>query len=465
MKRNKSVLIVLAVCVLSFALSCAHYPENQARPVYDPGGYRYPFPQETTEQDKIFVALAFSGGGTRAAAFSYGVLKGLDNIKLPNKPGKTLLDEVDLITSVSGGSFTAAYYGLYKKKIFEEYESAFLYRDIQGELASMLFNPSNWVRLLSPNFSRIDMAAELYDETVFGKNTYQALIKRGKHPFIAINATNLTTGSQFTFTQKRFDAIGSDLASFPVSRAVAASSAFPFLLSPVSLVNHPNPKGYELPLDVKNGLQDFGINDRRYFWAREIAEYQQNKKEHPFLHLMDGGLADNIGLRFIADEFARASGILAQRKSQMEHLVVIVVNAKTRPPEGLDKEESPPGITDVAYKTATVSMDNYSFETVQVTKDLLLESEKSRKTLEACQDVIDRHCAGGYELPSLGHSYDVHFVDLNFLKVKDPELRDRLLSLPTTFSLKPGEVKMLVQTGVRLIEESKELEELISSLQ
>lgn len=466
MRKNNIFPFILFALICSLVLSCAHYPKNIPLTDYDATeGYRYPSPDETGAQDALFIALAFSGGGTRAAAFSYGVLKGLDSIVLPGSPDKTLLDEVDLITSVSGGSFTAAYYGLYRKKIFDDFESVFLNRDIQGELGSMLYNPYNWVRLLSPYFSRIDMAAELYDDTVFGKSTYEDLIKQGRHPYIAINATNMTTGSQFTFTQNQFDVIGSDLALFLLSRAVAASSAFPFLLSPVSLLNHPDPSGYDLPEDVRNGLKDFGINDRRYFWAKHLAEYQTNKKDHPYVHLMDGGLSDNLGLRYIIDEYLWSSGILFQRKSRMDHLVVIVVNAKTQPPEDLDSEEGSPDIKDVAFKTATVSTDNYSFETVQTTKELLLSSERARETVEACQSIIDRHCSSGYSLPPMGHDFKVYFVDLNFLKVKDPVLRNRLLSLPTSFSLELEEVRDLITTGMNLVREADALKKLLNNLQ
>ncbi len=48
--------------------------------------------------------------------------------------GKTrrLLDEVDGISSVSGGSFTAAYYGLFGDRIFIDFEEKFLKRDVQS---------------------------------------------------------------------------------------------------------------------------------------------------------------------------------------------------------------------------------------------------------------------------------------------------------------------------------------------
>ena len=72
------------------------------------------------------LAVAFSGGGTRAAAFSYGVLEKLrDTWLVINGEETRLLDEIDVISSVSGGSFTAAYYGLYGDRMIEDQEEAF----------------------------------------------------------------------------------------------------------------------------------------------------------------------------------------------------------------------------------------------------------------------------------------------------------------------------------------------------
>jgi NTE family protein len=96
------------------------------------------------QQDLII--LAFSGGGTRAAAFSYGALETLRDMKIVTKTGRKtrLLNEVDVITGVSGGSFTALAYGLYGEKLFDEYQSRFLKRNVQGELTTRVLNPLNW---------------------------------------------------------------------------------------------------------------------------------------------------------------------------------------------------------------------------------------------------------------------------------------------------------------------------------
>lgn len=106
------------------------------------------------------------------------------------------------------------------------------YRDIEGELLGTLFNPVNWFRLASPTFGRIDLAAELYDRTIFENKTFTHLQKMGR-PFLMINATDMSMGAPFSFVQSQFDLICSDLAPYPVARAVAASSDFPVAFTPL----------------------------------------------------------------------------------------------------------------------------------------------------------------------------------------------------------------------------------------
>jgi NTE family protein len=171
---------------------------------------------------------------------------------------------------VSGGSFTSSYYALYRNRIFQDFESRFLRRNIQGELAGQVFSPVNWFRLMSPYFSRIDLASELYGETVYEGKRYRDLVG-GDRPFIILNATNMALGSRFEFTQDQFDFLGSNLGEYPIGRAVAASSAFPVLLNPISLKNLPAPDNFQVPAAVTNALEDAATNPRRYLWARNLS--------------------------------------------------------------------------------------------------------------------------------------------------------------------------------------------------
>jgi len=144
------VVIGLAWAMVISLSGCAQYPLNSkiedVRLIQaDSENFRKPL----QESQDILMMLAFSSGGTRASALSYGVLKSLAKISLPNKqpsdssrniPARRMLDEVDFISSVSGGSFTSAYYGLYGDRIFMDFKERFLKRDINVGLIMRFFS-------------------------------------------------------------------------------------------------------------------------------------------------------------------------------------------------------------------------------------------------------------------------------------------------------------------------------------
>ncbi|HXX53162.1 MAG TPA: patatin-like phospholipase family protein, partial [Thermodesulfovibrionales bacterium] len=205
---NRNILLAQFLTII-IAAGCAHYPVNQPLSHYDPGsGYRATFMGVPGNSDELLLYLTFSGGGTRAAAFSYGVLEELRKTEVTIKGKKRrLLDEVDVISSVSGGSFTAGYYGLFGEKIFEDFEKKFLKKDIEGILAArFLLNPYNWARDSSPYFGRSELASEYYDRNVFEGGTFGDIAAR-KGPMIYINATDMVSGMRLSFTQTSFDII------------------------------------------------------------------------------------------------------------------------------------------------------------------------------------------------------------------------------------------------------------------
>jgi len=145
--RVPLLLIVAAMLALG---GCATRPINPPIGHVDPDtGYRFEVRQARMNDKDDLIILVFSGGGTRAAAFSYGVLEFLRRTEVIDSKGRKirLLDEVDVITSVSGGSFTALACGLYGEKLFAEYEQRFLKRDVEGEIIARAFSPLNWGKL------------------------------------------------------------------------------------------------------------------------------------------------------------------------------------------------------------------------------------------------------------------------------------------------------------------------------
>ena len=359
--------------VAIIVLGCAHYPVNQPIKEYRPGaGYRISQMKPPENSDSLLLLLTFSGGGTRAAALSYGVLEELRKTEVfIDGRKRQLLDEVDGISSVSGGSFTAGYYGLFGDRIFLDFESKFLKKNIQGGLiARVFFNPVNWFRLSSGTFDRSDIASEYYDKDIFEGGTFGDMAAR-KGPLIVINATDMTYGTRFGFTQDIFDYICSDLSRFPIARAVAASSAVPMALSPISLRNYAGTCGFKIPENFE-GMKGREISERQFYLANNLAVYLDSKKK-PYIHLVDGGVADNLGLRALLDRLILNAGLPESIKGtpmeKAHKVVLIVVNAETEPDAKWDRLASPPSFGAMFSSYTGVAIERYNEETLALLKE------------------------------------------------------------------------------------------------
>jgi NTE family protein len=397
---------------LLFLSGCATtYPANPPLQQYEAGaGYQYKnVRKESGKSSEVLVLLAFSGGGTRAAAFSYGVLKELSATEVTSGGRKyRLSDEVDVITGVSGGSFTAAYFGLFGDRIFEDYEQIFLKRDVQGELTQqVIFNPVNWFRLLSPTYTRADLATELYDKTIFEQGTFGDMQQSGG-PFIIINATEMTLGTRFQFTQPYFDPICSDLSGYPVARAVTASSAVPILFSPVTLTNRAGECSWRKPAWIEQALGEQERSSRLFNLASNLDELEDSEAR-PYLHLFDGGLADNLGLRALLDGVLRYDGITqtlqALGMEQTRKVVVILVNAETALDVDSSQRLQSPTFAASLNAATSVPLSRYSFETVALMKARLKEWEQQSYEAEcgSTHQSADSDCRG----------VNFHFVEMN----------------------------------------------------
>ena len=172
-----------------------------------------------TFYDDTVVALSFSGGGMRAAAFSYGVLTALDQMPTPGR-STSLLDRVDFVTGVSGGSVLAAYYGLKKRKALADFKQRFLLRNAEEGLQTNL-NLTNIARGLQGGINDTTQFPKWLDDNLFDHATYKSLLFQ-RRPFVWINASDIYNRTPFVFGNVIFGALCSDLASYPIALAVAA---------------------------------------------------------------------------------------------------------------------------------------------------------------------------------------------------------------------------------------------------
>lgn len=434
-------------CALLLA-ACATVAPNPPLAKYEPkAGYDFERLERGENSDELFVILAFSGGGTRAAALAYGVLEALRDTTIEWRGARrALLDEVDVISSISGGSFPAAYYALRGRQIFEEFPERFLYRPVQSELVRQLFSPANWFKLLASAYGRSDLAAEYYHREVFGGATYADVIARRTRPFVILNATDMSTGAQFPFIQDQFDPMCADLAGVPLARAAAASSAFPGGLTALTFRNYAGTCGYRQPAWVELALQDHDsrVNMRRT--ARAENRVALADPDRPFIHLTDGGVADNIGLRGPLAALTSVnhpwSVVRMMNDRRIQKLVVIVVNAATNPATKRDQSAAVPSLVDTVTAAATVPLDNYSFETLELLRSTVSELNREPGAMRV----------------------ELYPVEVAFEFIKSPEERAWFKNLPTSFELSRETIDRLRAAGRRLLAEDPEFQKLMKTL-
>lgn len=461
------------LALLLLLASCASFtPGNPPLKQYAPDqGYRFERLERGDNSDQLFVIVTFSGGGTRAAALAYGVLEALRDTTIEWQGRKvSLLDEVDVISSISGGSFPAAYYALRGKQIFEEFPEKFLYRPVQTDLIKLAISPASWPKLAASAYGRSDLAAEFYHREVFSGATYADVIAKNRRPFVILNATDMTTGTQFPFIQDQFDLMCSDLAGVPLARAAASSSAFPGGLTALSFKNYAGSCEYRQPAWVKLAADDHAsrVNPRRTARAENRLSLAAEGPARPYIHLTDGGVADNIGLRGPLEAIASTnhpwSVLQMMNKQQVSKLVVLVVNAATNPATERDRSASVPGLIDTLTTAATVPLDNYSFDTVELLGKTMGEFNTEARLVEGCNRLSaarGEQCALRLPAP---HRVDLYPIQVAFEFLASSEERTWFKDLPTSFELPRETIDKLRAVGRRLLSEDPQFQNLLKTL-
>ena len=435
----------LSCLVLLFISGCASYGVIENVPVSEPASAREYSLRSFAAADKnsdLSLLLAFSGGGTRAAAMAYGVMQELrDTVIVIDGESKRLLDEVDTISSVSGGSFTSAYYGLHGDGLFDTFEEDFLRFDMDKHLVYRLLNPVLWFN----KKGRTDMAVDYYQKQIFHDATFADMMKPDL-PIIVINASDLAYGIRFSFIQEYFNLLCSDLASFPVARAVAASSAVPVMFSPVVLQNHSGCR-YESS-EWLESASALAKDDAEMTMLSDGLKTYTLKDQRKYIHLVDGGITDNTGLRALYDIVEISGGsrsyLELARKTTPSQFVVIAVNAGTDPIYEMDKTNEQPSISESISAVSGIQLHRYNTATIGL-----------------LQENIE---AWSQDLSTPEQSVTPYFIEVSFQDIKVPELRLFLNKIPTAFSLSDEQVDALIKSGRDLLKNNPVFQQLLLDL-
>jgi NTE family protein len=238
---------------------------------------------------EAFIGLAMSGGGSRAANFAAAALQNLDALGL--------LDHVTAISSVSGSSISAAYFGLHGGRLRDENSwdqlKALLRDDYAGDRVSLA------LRSVLLGVNKTEVVRDRLDRALYAGATFADLGEPGvRRPLIFLNATHFGQNRRFVFTEELVEsATQADrgkprqtLAHLPIATAVMASTAFPGLLDPVSL-------------RAQRGLVE------------------------TYTHLYDGGVADNLGVdTAVAAARNHYASLLKRTGAEPKACVILVID-------------------------------------------------------------------------------------------------------------------------------------------
>jgi len=447
------LLVLFRAVDWEFARPTMNAPLPQWHPEY---GYRFANlpPSVDRNSDSLFIVASFSGGGARASALSYGVLKELAQTPIVWEGyRKRLIDELTIINALSGGSFTAAYYALYHDRIFRDFEPRFLRKDWESELrARLLKSPSNWLRLWSPYFGRAHIFAELLDEALFDGATFNDLASSDQRPVIFLHASDMATVSRFEFHQRQFDLICSDLSQLRLSVATASSSALPMLLSPISLKNYAGQCGFDPP----RYLAEDNHNPKGRKRRNELRSYLDSAKR-PYIHLLDGGLADNIGMRGVlelsalVDDIETSFEVLGAKKIQK--LVYLMVSAETMPDLNHYQLDEIPSLTRALNALIDIPINRYSDDTFILMRQAVADWRTQL-----------RHRARR-ESGVFAKDLDIYFINASLSELEDPEEQARLMGIPTNLALSDDQVDHLISAAAKLLRNDKEYQRLLRDLE
>ena len=260
----------------------------------------------------------------------------------------------------------------------------------------------------------------------------------------------MTAEQKISFTQDFFDWLCVDLNDVEIARAVAASSAVPLIFSPITQNNHGGTCHAESKKDLLMLTQSKNRLLLTNFEAmkKRVARYQ-NSAERPYLHLVDGGLTDNLGLASLLD----VSNLLSMRKlyAELKHynlrnIVVVNVNAQNERTSHIDKSADVPGIKEVVNTVINVPIDKTTESTVKYSQKF---AEQWNAYAKRKKDV----------------KIKIYFVNLSLKNLPEGQLKNDVLNIGTSFYLPESDVDKLREAAKILLQQSKEYRKALKALQ
>lgn len=468
MKPSSCYGLVLAIGLLT-ACSAPHPVTGLPPDVTDPGDTPLdPVLDRSGPGSGRLLIVTMSGGGKRAAAFGQGALNALETTLLPD--GRSLLDEIDILSSTSGGSVTAAAFALNGEDGFDSYTADFLEENFMGRLYWELLNPVAFVSKVFVYNDRIEPLVEILEDTVFAKATLGDVAPRAGAPYLILNATDAASGLTFSMTQHYFDHICADSRPYPLSRAVAASASYPVLMSPIVLENkcsgQPEGKRRKMLANFLEGRLD-GISPQNKLFvasdspsertrALRLLRLLEGEADARYVHLLDGGISDNLGLseplRLISSDFDENPYYDAVKDGPIKDLAILAVDARSNREPTFEETATPPSMFESLSSVLDGTID--SRMSGLAAQASLVKSWKLHIDLHRCAQagvkIEEKSCIGAAKVGRY-QELNVHIAILGFDNLIEPACRSSFAHLPTDWALTKPQVRALLDVGEGMV--------------
>jgi len=442
-----TVAIVAAAILLTSCASPDIYNDGPQfalkKDSFDPEHPSYSFLNfaETPRSPRLkpdLIVITLSGGGSRAAALAAATMNELHQFKIDGAP---ITDNVVLLSSTSGGSLAAAYVAVHGFGDYRNFRKNFLEKDNTKDLILRGIGP----RLF---YDRSAVFHEFIEERLDLRSmTFGDLIRRNDRPFIVMNATDLSAGEEFSFVQRDFSSICTNLGAMPISVGATASAAIPFLLTDVELRNRSDEcagaREVEPPPSFFFSARDAVVKRYKYNLRHAYDDTAPNpgRPRPRVIHLADGGLVDNLGVSGVDDADIDAGGSLAYQidpsfsVTPIRQVLLIEVNARNeKQRDDLDQGRGSPGLLAMLGLSINIPIDRATS----------LSDGAMQSGLDAVESMR----------PYLREGVRKVQIDFDLIGDDEADLRRRVKSIGTSLSLKNGELADLERVARMLLRKS-----------
>ena len=220
------------------------------------------------------------------------------------------------------------------------------------------------------------------------------------------------------------------------------------IFNPVVIENYSDCSGIDISWVHKMRDRAETMRDMELTSLAVDLESYSDKSQRKYIHFVDGGITDNMGLRATYDVVTASGGpevfLDKTNLATPDRMIVISIDASTEPVQDMDVSNKEPSIAHSIGAVTGVQLHRYNIATLELVETAFFEWAEKLSTPEKTV-----------------HPY---FIELSFEELGQPEARAYFNKVPTSFKLSDEQVDRLIAVGRQLLREHPDFQRLLADL-